>query len=129
MDLINKITQKATETYKNTTHTASKFAKEAKLKMVISENKGKIEDIYEEIGKNIYEAHIREEEINVEEIIKEECSKIDALAKEIEDLRQEILKLKDLKQCKKCAYELDLEYSYCPKCGQKMDEEVELEKL
>lgn len=118
MDILNKITQKASETYKNTTKSASKLAKEAKLKMIMNENKGKIEDIYEEIGKKVYEAHIREEETNIEELIQEDCSKIDALAKEIEDIRQEILKLKDLKQCKKCAYELDVEYHYCPNCGE-----------
>ena len=36
---------------KKTTETTSKIAREAKLKMKIKENKGKIKDLYENIGK------------------------------------------------------------------------------
>ena len=42
---------------------------------------------------------------------------IDIIASEVEDIRMELLKLKDLKQCPYCHYEIDLEYSFCPNCG------------
>ena len=29
----------------------------------------------------------------------------------------ELLKLRDLKQCKKCSYEMELDYNFCPSCG------------
>ena len=48
---------------KKTSETTSKIAKETKLKLKINENKGKIDDIYEEIGKKVYEKHIREEKV------------------------------------------------------------------
>ena len=46
---------------KKTSETTSKIAKETKLKMKINENKGKVSDLYEEIGKKVYEKHVREE--------------------------------------------------------------------
>jgi len=38
-----------------------KIAKEAKLRMKINENKSDIKDLYKEIGKKVYEKHIRED--------------------------------------------------------------------
>ena len=72
---------------KKTTETTGKIARETKLKLKISENKGKIEDIYEEIGKKVYEKHIREENIDIKADLAEECSKLDALSQEIEEAR------------------------------------------
>ena len=74
-----------------------KIAKETKLKMKINENKGKITDIYEEIGKKVYEKHVREENIDIKADLEEECKKLDELSKEIEEARIEILKLNQKK--------------------------------
>ena len=52
---------------KKTTEATSKITKETKLKLKMNENKGKISDLYEEIGKKVYEKHIREENINIKE--------------------------------------------------------------
>ena len=104
---------------KKTTETTGKIAKETKLKFKISENKGKIDDLYEELGKKVYEKHIREEELNIKADLLEECSKIDSLAKEIEDARLEILKLNQKKLCSKCAAEIENSAMFCPKCGEK----------
>ena len=65
MEIFDKIGNMASETYKFTTEKTSKLAKEAKIKMKINENKSKIDDIYEEIGKVIYQKHVREEDINI----------------------------------------------------------------
>ena len=46
MEFFDKLTKKATETYKGAAEKTSKLAKEAKLKMKINENKSKIKDIY-----------------------------------------------------------------------------------
>ena len=48
---------------KKTSEATSKIAKETKLKMKINENKGKIKELYEEIGKKVYEKHVREENV------------------------------------------------------------------
>lgn len=120
---------------KKTSETTGKIAKETKLKLKINENKGKIEDIYEEIGKKVYEKHIREQNINIKLDLIEECSKIDTLSNEIEEARIEILKLNQKKLCKKCSAEIEDAAMFCPKCGEKQEKnettvkESALEKL
>ena len=47
---------------KKTTQATSKIAKETKLKMSINENKENIKELYEKIGKKVYESHVREEQ-------------------------------------------------------------------
>jgi len=123
MDIFDKIGETANKTYKYTAQKTSKFAKETKLKLQISEDRAKIEDIYEEIGKKVYGKHIREENIDIKKDLYEECSKIDKIANSIEKARKEILSLKDRRQCEKCAKEIDLCFKYCPECGYKQTEE------
>ena len=91
---------------RKTSETTGKIAKETKLKIKINENKGKITDIYEEIGKKVYEKHIREENIDIKVDLEEECSKIDELSQEIEEARLEILKLNQKRLCSKCGAEI-----------------------
>lgn len=108
---------------KKTTETTSKIAREAKLKMKITENKGKIKDLYGKMGRKIYENHVREENIDIKEFISDDCSKIDALSKEIEDARKEMLVLNNKKMCKKCFAEIEKDAMFCSKCGEKQTEE------
>ena len=112
MDLFNKITKKATKI-------ATKVTREAKLKMEINENKAKIKELYEIIGKKIYENHIREEKTSTDEIVKEDCLNLDKLSKEIEEARKELLKLNNKKMCKKCFSEIEEKHKFCPECGEK----------
>lgn len=108
---------------KKTTETTSKIAREAKLKMKINENKGKIKELYEEIGAKVYQKHIREENINIKEDLVEQCSKLDELSKEIEEAKKEILTLNNKMLCKKCFAEIEINAQFCPKCGEKQNEE------
>lgn len=116
MRFFNKISRKTTEA-------TNKIAREAKLKMKISDNKCKIKDLYEEIGKISYESHIREKGTNLYKKIKDNCLKIDKLSKEIEEYRKEILTLNHKKMCIKCYAEIGDEDLFCPKCGKKQTEE------
>ena len=120
MDFFDKLGKKASEKYKGDAEKKRKIAKEAKMKMSINENKAKISEIYEEIGKKVYENHVREEKLDLENFLKEECIKIDVLADEIEDYRKDILELKDKKQCKKCFKEIELNVKFCPNCGKQI---------
>ena len=91
--------------------------------MKVTENKGKIKDLYEEIGRKVYENHVREENIDIKDLINDDCSKIDMLSKEIEDSRKEILILNNKKMCKKCFAEIEKDAMFCSKCGEKQTEE------
>lgn len=125
MEFIDKITKTANQTYKYTTEKTNKLAKEVKLKSLMNRDKEKISEIYEKIGKLVYESHIRENENeDILEEIQNLCGQIDAYSKEIEFNRIEILKLKDLKQCPNCSFEMGLNYKFCPNCGIKQEENV-----
>ena len=108
---------------KKTSETTTKIAREAKLKMKITENKGKIKDMYQEIGRKVYENHVREENIELNEYIKSDCEEIDKLSKETEEARKEILVLNNKKLCKKCFAEIEKDAMFCSKCGEKQTEE------
>ncbi len=101
MDFFDKLGKQASRTYKYTTEKTSKIAREAKLRMQMNEHKGQIEELYEKIGKRMYENHISTDEIDVD----------------IEEERKEILTLKEKKQCPNCFCEIELDYNYCPNCG------------
>ena len=101
----------------------TKIAKEGKLKLKISENKGKIKNIYEEIGKKIYEKHIREESYNIEEYLRDDLNTLDELSNEIDNARKEILELNQKKLCSNCFEEMPKDAAFCPKCGAKQEDE------
>ncbi len=108
---------------KKTTQATSKIAKETKLKMSINENKENIKELYEKIGKKVYESHVREEQIDLKEFVKDDCLKIDELSKKIDKARKEILILNHKKMCKKCFAEIEDDAKFCSKCGEKQTEE------
>ncbi|MCI9063233.1 MAG: zinc ribbon domain-containing protein [Clostridia bacterium] len=125
MDFWNKLTKKASETYKGASEKTNKIARETKLKLKINDNKSKINDLYEEIGKKVYQKHVANQElINVKEDIGEECAKIDSLGNEIEEYEKEIWDLKDNKQCPKCKSKINKDDAFCPNCGEKQEEEI-----
>ena len=121
MEFFDKLGKKASETYKVTAEKTGKLAKEAKLRLKMNENKAEIQEIYKEIGKKVYEKHIREEEINIKQELLEECTKIDVLSAEIENCLKDVLALKDKRKCEKCSSEIDKNAQFCPQCGAKQE--------
>lgn len=128
MSFFNNLSKKATETYKTTAEKTNKLTREMKLKSLMNEDKNKIERIYTEIGKKVYEKHVREENIDIKSELVEECERIDMYADEIEKMRLEILELKGISVCEKCACEISKEVNFCPNCGA-VQEHKETEKI
>ena len=125
MEFFDKLGKKASEAYKITADKTGKIAKETKLKLKMSGLRTQVDDLYEEIGKKVYEEHLREDEDakrDIKQELEELCIKIDVLSDEIEDLLRQCLELRDKKQCKVCYVEMDKEYKYCPNCGAKQDD-------
>lgn len=128
MEFLDKLGKKASEAYKVTADKTGKIAREAKLRMKISDLKSKVNDMYKQIGKTIYERHVRGEGIDIETDLKEECAKIDSLCEEIENNLKECLDLRNKKQCQKCYKEIEKDMNYCPECGTKQEDETKEEK-
>lgn len=127
MEFFDKLGKKASEAYKMTADKTGKIAKETKMRLKISELKAKINDIYEEIGKKVYENHVTEKNTSIKNEIEEKCIEIDALSDEIESLLKQCLELKDKKQCHKCYSEIEKNVNFCPNCGEKQTEEQVVE--
>lgn len=119
MSYLDKSKKTATNICKITVCKTNKMAQRTKLKMHINECKNQIEDIYNEIGKKVYEKHVREENIDIKQELQDECNKIDKLAKDIDNAIEHILVLKDMKKCPECFSEIMLQYNFCPNCGTK----------
>ena len=62
MEFFDKLSKKASDTYKGAAEKTGKLAKETKLKIKINDNKSKINVLYQEIGKKVYQKHIDEQE-------------------------------------------------------------------
>ena len=124
MDFLNKLKNAANKTYKSASQKTGELAKEAKIKMKMNENKSKIKDLYEEIGKIIYQKHINKEEVKIKEDLDSYCSQIDEISKEQEKLQEEVLALKNKRICENCYTEIELNVKYCPHCGFEQSEET-----
>lgn len=122
MDFFDKLSQKASDVYKGAADKTNKLARETKLKSKINQDKAVIESLYAEIGKKVYEKHVREENIDIKKELEEECTKIDVLTAEIETYSNEILECKNKKKCSNCFAEIELNTKFCPVCGAKQEE-------
>ena len=129
MEFFNKISEKASTAYKVTAAKTGKLAKEAKLKLKMSNLKSQINDIYLDIGAKIYEKHLLKEDINIKNDLEEECTKIDILTNQIEEILNECLELNNKKQCLKCFAKIDKDCKFCPECGTKQEDTSNIEKI
>ena len=129
MEFFNKISEKASTAYKVTAAKTGKLAKEAKLKLKMSNLKSQINDIYLHIGAKIYEKHLLKEDINIKNDLEEECTKIDILTNQIEEILNECLELNNKKQCLKCFAKIDKDCKFCPECGTKQEDTSNIDKI
>ncbi len=130
MEIFEKIGDAASKTYKFTAEKTSKIAKETKIKMQINEHKGDIKDIYVEIGEAVYEKFVKDEELDLKDL-EQKCEEIQVLSEKIVKCKDEILKLKEKKQCKNCYEEIEISANYCPNCGfeqETIEEKIEEDK-
>lgn len=124
MEFFDKLGRKASEAYKYTADKTGKLAKETKLKLKMGELKGEVNDLYQEIGKKVYEKHVREENVEIKGELEELCTKIDVVSDEIENLLKQCIELRDKKQCPECHTEIQKDDKYCRECGAKQEEQI-----
>ncbi len=129
MDFFNKLSKKASETYKFTKEKASNISEELKIKGRINELKQKTEDLYLEIGKTVY-TELKDGKTVAEEEILEKCDKISNSNDEISKLKEKLLSIRKVKTCSNCGAKLDADDLFCSKCGKEQPkvENVEVKK-
>ena len=123
MEFFEKLGKKASETFNNAGEKANKIAGETKLKFKINDNKSKIKDIYQEIGKIVYQKFALDGNLEIKDDISEQLTKITELTDEIEKYEKQILELGNMKQCVNCKNKIDKNAKFCPSCGTEQPEE------
>ena len=131
MDFFEKLGKKATETFNSAAEKTNKIACEAKLRIKINDCKSKIKDLYQDIGKVVYQKYVLDGDLEVKEDIQEQLSKIKEYADQIEEYEKQILELTNLKQYENCKTKIDKNAKFCPECGteQPIEEAQEAEVL
>lgn len=119
MSVLDNLSKRVTDTAKAAAKKSGEIVEVTKLNMSISAEEDKIEKSYSTIGKVVYEAFAAGKEIPVE--FHEVCIKLMESLKNIEDMKEKVLELKDLKTCPNCNAELEIEVAFCPKCGTKQE--------
>ena len=124
MEFFEKLGRKASETFNSAAEKTNKIAGETKLKLKINDCKSKINDLYKEIGKTVYQKFVVDGAFDVKEDIAEQLEKISAFTDEIEGYEKQILELSSMKQCVKCKNKIEKKAKFCPECGAEQPEEV-----
>ena len=123
MDFFEKLGKKATETFNSAAEKTNKIANEAKLRIKINDCKSKIKDVYQDIGKVVYQKFVLDGQLEVKEDIQEQLSKIKEYTDKIEEYEKQILELTNLKQCANCKNKIEKNAKFCPECGAEQPEE------
>ncbi len=119
VSVLDNITRKVTDTAKAAAKMSGNVVEVTRLNMSINTEEEKIRKIYTEMGKQLYEDYT-EGKIVGEKLL-ENCTKIDEIIGNIDDMREKILELRNVKACPNCGMELDVDMVYCYKCGKKQE--------
>ena len=123
MDFFEKFGKKASETFNSAAEKTNKIATDTKLKLKINDCKGKINDLYREIGKKVYEKYVLDGNFDIQDQVTEQLTKISEYAGQIEEFEKQRLELADMKQCVNCKNKIERNAKFCPECGVEQPEE------
>lgn len=120
MPFLDNISKKVGDAAKTAAKKSGEIVEVTKLNRSISLNEEKINKLYIEIGKVFYLKHENGDSLAGEELTAW-CNQISELNEEIENLKDKILELKNIKICPNCKTEVGPDILFCPKCGTKLE--------
>ncbi len=88
-----------------------------KLNVNIGSEEDKIQKLYTQIGKSVYEKYSVSGD--ADENVVENCETIKVHEHNIKTLREKILEVKNVKTCTHCGAEMEKTQVFCSKCGTK----------
>ena len=126
MTVWENIFEKAKEVTSNASKKTGEFYELSKLKWQAIQINNEVKAIYEKLGNSVYT------------MVKEDCEdpgvvvsiveEIDNLLEKLDSLNEKIAQLQKVNICTKCGSKNPIEYSYCYKCGNKLEEDIEFEE-
>lgn len=93
----------------------------AKLKIALKNEESRLEKCFEAMGK-IYYRSVKKDEDNSQKLL-ELVGTADGIKCKITNLKKEISDVQNLIVCPGCGERIKADCEFCPKCGQKTDEE------
>lgn len=120
MSIIENIGKKVAQTAKTAAKKSGEIVEITRLNINIASEEEKIDKIYMEIGRKVYSAYLRGDE--VEESFKMFCEQIKVHEENIRSIKKKILEVKNAKGCVSCNTEIETNAIFCPKCGSKQEE-------
>ena len=118
MAFFDDLGAKLSKTGQKTMQKANELADITKLNMRTNELNRNIQDLYAKVGEQYYALHGTEPEAAVAGL----CAEITAAKAEIEQIRVDIQRIKQIKVCPSCGYENPSDASFCCKCSAALPE-------
>lgn len=119
MAFLDKVGETLAAKSRDVADKAKEMAEVNRLNGQIHTQKNKAEKIYAEIGKVVYEKREDLEQLDISGRTEE----LDSIQSEILRLKEEILRVKGMRECANCGTEISRKASVCPKCGETMEGE------
>ena len=92
----------------------------SKVSRQINQQEDKIKETYVTMGKQVFSEFTNGDELNPD--LKKMCEEIVTTKETIEELKKQILVIKNIRLCPNCKTEMQLDIAFCPKCGTKQSE-------
>ena len=113
MAFFDELGAKLSKTGQKTVQKANDLADITKLNLRTNELNKVIQDLYGQLGRAYYTAYGHSADGALADI----CGKIAKASEEIEQIRLEIQRIKQIKVCPSCGFENSSESSFCCKCS------------
>ena len=115
---ISKIVGKtASDTYNTVATKSGKLIEDTKLKIAVGDKEAEILEIYENMGKTVYDSYVKGEDVG--KVFTKESKKIDKIKNEIDEMEKKVLFNKGLRECSNCGEIIPLNNVFCQNCGEK----------
>lgn len=119
MSFLENLGKKVGEAAQAAAKKSSELVEVTKLNANINSEEDKIQKLYAQIGRTIFEKF--EQTGAAEDAVKEACEQIVAHKENIKALREKIAEVKGIKQCINCGAEMERTQLFCAKCGTRND--------
>ena len=113
MAFFDDLSAKLTKTGQKTMQKANDLADITRLTLRTNELNRSIQDLYAKVGEQYYALHAGQPE----EALAGLCGDIDAVKQELEQIRADIQRIRQIRVCPGCGNENTAEASFCSKCG------------
>ena len=118
MAFFNDLGAKLSKTGQKTMQKANELADITKLNLRTNELNRSIQDLYAKLGEQYYALHGSQPDAELAEL----CGSIDTAKGEIEQIKLDIQRIKQIRVCPSCGYENPSDASFCCKCSTALPE-------